>query len=190
MAKGGYFMAKASSCMRLGARMSEAVSAASAFCPDGSGGSDFAGRALGAACAASCPSSGRRWSRRSPTWTRAISRPTSRPALGMAICCLWVVLLANLIAMLFQCTVRPHRGGHRPEPGVAVPDAFPAPGRHRHVDRQRDRRDGHRPCRDSRCGHRHQPAVRPVADVRPADHLRHHLGPADGPGDEASARSS
>ncbi len=74
------------------------------------------------------------------------------------------------------------RHRHRPEPGTALPDAFPPPPGLRHVDRQRDRRDGDRPRRIARRRHRAEPAVRPAAADRPADHLRRDLHPPAAPG--------
>ena len=63
---------------------------------------------------------------------------------------LWVVVLANLIAMLFQALSAKLGIVTGTQPRGNVPRAFSEAGRHRHVDRERDRSDGDRSRRISR----------------------------------------
>ena len=69
---------------------------------------------------------------------------------------LWVVLLANVIAMLFQALSARLGIVTGQSLAVLVPAAFPPPAGHRHVARQRGRGHGDRPRRIDRRRHRHQ----------------------------------
>ena len=74
------------------------------------------------------PCSARRSSPRSPTSTRATSPPTSPAAPSTATCCVWVIVTANLMAMLVQYLSAKVGRRHRPEPARALPRALPAAG--------------------------------------------------------------
>ena len=85
---------------------------------------------------------------------------------------LWVVLLANLVAMLFQALSAKLGIVTGQSLAQLCRSAFPPPAGLRHVGRQRGGRDGDRPRGIAGRRHRPQPAVRPAAADRPADHLR------------------
>ena len=67
---------------------------------------------------------------------------------------LWVVLLANMIAMLFQALSAKLGIVTGRNLAEMCRDHFSKPGRHRDVDRERGRRHGHRSRRISRRRHR------------------------------------
>ena len=67
---------------------------------------------------------------------------------------LWVVVLANVVAMLFQALSARLGIVTGQSLAAALPHAFPPPAGPRHVGRQRDRRDGDRPRRIARRRHR------------------------------------
>ena len=114
----------------------------------------------------------RRSSPPSPTSTRATSPPTSPAAPSTATCCVWVIVAANLMAMLVQyLSAKTGIATGRNLPG-AVPRALPAPGHFGPVGAGGGDRDRDRPRRVRRRGDRAQPAVRRAAVRRRPDHRR------------------
>ena len=77
---------------------------------------------------------------------------------------LWVVLLANLIAMLFQALSAKLGIVTGRNLAEMCRDQFPEAGRHGDVGGQRDRRHGHRSRRISRRRDRPRAAVQDAAD--------------------------